>query len=139
MPETLAIKEAFVLTMSALSFTLPIMLFNFWQISVLAPFSNVAVTWTIPIAMLLGFISIIAYLLNPFLWYMIWYLDWVFLKWDMLVVNFFWELEFSVLKYDFQENWIYIQILYFVILTFLVLFFNSWSNKRNDFDVKILK
>jgi hypothetical protein len=29
MPETLAIKEAFVLTMAALSFTLPIMLFNF--------------------------------------------------------------------------------------------------------------
>jgi hypothetical protein len=53
MPETLAIREAFVLTMSALTFTLPIMLLNFGQVSVMAPLANVAVTWTIPIAMLL--------------------------------------------------------------------------------------
>jgi competence protein ComEC len=53
MPETLAIKEAFILTMAALTFTLPIMLFNFGQVSILAPFANVAITWTIPIAMLL--------------------------------------------------------------------------------------
>ena len=53
MPEVLAIREAFVLTLSALTFTLPIMLLNFGQVSVLAPLANVAVTWTIPIAVLL--------------------------------------------------------------------------------------
>jgi len=53
MPETLAIREAFVLTMSALTFTIPIMLLNFGQVSILSPLANVAVTWTIPIAMLL--------------------------------------------------------------------------------------
>lgn len=125
MPKTLAIREAFILTMSALTFTLPIMLFNFGQISILSPISNVLVTWTIPIAMLLWFLSVILYLINPFLWYLIWYLDWIFLKWDMLVVNFFWTKEFSVLKYDFGENWIYIQILYFILLVFLILFFRT--------------
>ena len=52
LPETLAIKEAFVLTLSALTFALPIMIFNFGQLSLLSPFANIAVTWTIPIAML---------------------------------------------------------------------------------------
>lgn len=128
MPETLAIKEAFMLTMAALTFTLPIMLFNFGQVSILAPFANVAITWTIPIAMLLWFISIIAYVINPVFGYIIWYLDWVFLKWDMLVVNFFWTKEFSVLKYDFGDSATYIQIIYFIVLIFLVLFFRRKKN-----------
>jgi len=53
LPELLNIREAFVLTMAALSFTLPIMIFNFGQVSILAPIANIAVTWTIPLAMLL--------------------------------------------------------------------------------------
>jgi len=51
-PSTFAIREAFVLTLSALSFSLPIMIFQFGQVSLLAPFANIAVTWTIPLAML---------------------------------------------------------------------------------------
>ena len=50
-PDLFSIKEAFVLTMSALSFTLPIMVLNFGQFSIVAPITNVAVIWTIPIAM----------------------------------------------------------------------------------------
>jgi len=52
MPEVLAIKEAFVLTIASLTFTLPIIIFNFGQISLLSPIANVLVTWTIPLAML---------------------------------------------------------------------------------------
>jgi hypothetical protein len=53
LPEFLAIREAFVLTMSAMTFTLPIMVLNFGQLSIISPISNIAMTWTIPIAMLL--------------------------------------------------------------------------------------
>ncbi len=128
--ETLAIKEALVLTFAALTFTLPLMLFNFWQVSILSPFANISVTWTIPIAMLLGFISIIVYLVSPLFWEIIWYLTWLLLKFDMLVVDFFWNLEFSVFKYDF---WIYrteFLILYFLISIFLLLYFNT--NKKEE-------
>jgi hypothetical protein len=106
------------------------MLFNFWQVSILSPFANISVTWTIPIAMLLGFISIIVYLVSPLFWEIIWYLTWLLLKFDMLVVDFFWNLEFSVFKYDF---WIYrteFLILYFLISIFLLLYFNT--NKKEE-------
>jgi hypothetical protein len=106
------------------------MLFNFWQVSILSPFANISVTWTIPIAMLLGFISIIVYLVSPLFWEIIWYLTWLLLKFDMLVVDFFWNLEFSVFKYDF---WIYrteFLILYFLISIFLFLYFNT--NKKEE-------
>jgi predicted membrane metal-binding protein len=52
LPDFLAIKEAFILTLSAMSFALPIILFNFGQLSIMSPFANIAVTWTIPLAML---------------------------------------------------------------------------------------
>jgi predicted membrane metal-binding protein len=65
LPNILEIKTAFTLTLSALSFTLPIMILNFGQMSILAPFSNIAVTWTIPLAMLLGFTSIIVHIVYP--------------------------------------------------------------------------
>ncbi len=125
LPNFLEIKTAFTLTLSALVFTLPIMIFSFGQVSILAPFSNVAVTWTIPLAMIFGFISVIVYIVYPFIWIILWYITWIFLKWDIMVVHFFWNLEWSLLKIDV---WIYkthLEILYFIILIFLIIWFRK--------------
>jgi len=54
-----------VLTLAALSFALPIMIFQFGQVSLLAPFANIAVTWTIPLAMLGGAITLIIDIVSP--------------------------------------------------------------------------
>jgi hypothetical protein len=97
------------------------MLFNFWQVSILSPFANIRVTWTIPIAMLLGFISIIVYFVSPIFWEILWFFTWLLLKFDMVMVDFFGNLEFSVFKYDF---WIYkneFLILYFIVSVFILL------------------
>jgi len=125
LPEFLEIKTAFTLTLSSLSFTLPIMIFNFGQVSILAPFANIAVAWTIALAMTFGFISIIVYFVHPFAWIILWYLTWIFLKWDITVVHFFWKQEWSLIKFDL---WIYkyhIEILYFMILIFVIIWFRK--------------
>jgi len=125
LPELLEIKTAFVLTLASLSFTLPIMIFNFGQVSIMAPFANIAVAWTIPLAMLLGFLSIIVYFVSPLFWTFVWYITWIFLKWDILIVHFFWKLDWSLIAINF---WIYknhAQILYFAILIFLILWFRK--------------
>jgi len=125
LPELLEIKTAFVLTLASLAFTLPIMIFNFGQVSIMAPFANIAVAWTIPLAMLLGFLSIIVYFVYPIFWLIVWYFTWIFLKWDILVVHFFWKLDWAILEIDL---WIYknhAQILYFAILIFLILWFRK--------------
>jgi hypothetical protein len=101
------------------------MIFNFWQVSLLAPIANIAVTWTIPIAMLLWFLSILVYFIFPFLAYIIWYFTWIFLKWDMLVVNFFGNLDWSLLKMDFWFFKNYIEIIYFIIMIFLIIYFRK--------------
>ncbi len=125
LPKAFAIKEAFILTLSSLSFTLPIIIFNFWQISVLSPLANVLVAWTIPFAMLLWFLSIIVYFIFPYLWIVIGYFTWVLLKWDMIVVEYFGQSKWAIVEFD---SWIlknYFQILYFVILLFLIIYFRQ--------------
>jgi hypothetical protein len=75
--------------------------------------------------MLLGFLSIIVYFVYPIFWLIVWYFTWIFLKWDILVVHFFWKLDWAILEIDL---WIYknhAQILYFAILIFLILWFRK--------------
>lgn len=53
-------KENLKLTFSAQLFTLPIILYNFHRISLVAPLANIAIEWVIQPIMILGFISAIA-------------------------------------------------------------------------------
>ncbi len=120
-PNTLAVREALVLTFAALSFSLPIMMFQFWQVSLLAPFANMAVTWTIPLAMLTGALTLIADAIHPVLWEILWYIAWTLLKFDMLMVHLFWNIEWALLKMDLWPFSVYLQSLYFIILWYVLL------------------
>ncbi|MCD5385237.1 ComEC/Rec2 family competence protein [Candidatus Gracilibacteria bacterium] len=125
LPNFLEIKTAFTLTLSALLFTLPIMIFNFGQVSILAPFSNIAVTWTIPLAMIFGFLSVIVYFVYPIGGIIIGYITWIFLKWDIMVVHFFGNLDWSLLKIDFGIYKNQLEITYFIIFIFLIIYFRK--------------
>lgn len=130
LPNILEIKTAFTLTLSALSFTLPIMILNFGQMSILAPFSNIAVTWTIPLAMLLGFTSIIVHIVYPLGGIIVWYFAWILLKWDIIVIHFFWKLKWSIIKFDFWVYKYHLEILYFLVLIFLIILFRETQKEE---------
>jgi len=125
LPKKFAIQESFVLTLSAFVFTIPIMLHNFWQISILAPIANMLVAWTIPFAMLFWILSIWFYKFFPVLWYIIWYCEYFLLKWTTSVATFFWGLDFAILKIELGNYWFYFQALYFIIIIFCILFFGK--------------
>jgi hypothetical protein len=101
------------------------MMFNFWQVSIIAPLSNVLVTWTIPIVMFIWFISIIFYSIFPILWMIVGYFARILLRWDILIVNIFWEFDYSIIKYDFWEYSWYLEVLYFMVLIFVILWFKA--------------
>ena len=124
-PNILEARTAFVLTLSALSFSLPIIIFNFGQLSILSPIANLLVAWTIPISMLLWFISIIVYYIFPIFWIFIWYVTWIFLKWDMLIVEYFWTSYWAIIKiWNLEHSWYY-QILYLITLIFIIIYFRK--------------
>ncbi len=132
LPEFMAIKEAFVLTMASLTFTLPIMMFNFWQVSLLAPISNILLTWTIPIAMFLWFLSILVYFFFQVWGVFLWFFAWIFLKYDITIVHLFWSFDSFVIKMDFGNYSNYLEFLYFLLLVFCVIYFGSEKRKVDE-------
>ncbi len=121
LPNILAVKESFIITLSAMVLTLPISIFNFWQIPLLTPISNILISWNIPIIMLIWFISIILYIFVPILWIWIWFFSFILLKWNIFVIHFFWGLDNFVIKANFWNYAFYLEIVYFIVLWFLIL------------------
>ena len=121
LPDFLAINESFVLTFSALTLTFPIMVVNFWQISIVSPLTNFLVTWFLPITMLFGFISILLFLVTPLAWVAAGFVTWIFLKYILIVVNYFWSQTFSVLTIEAWYNWVFLEAIFFMMVTYLLL------------------
>ncbi|MDD5769514.1 MAG: ComEC/Rec2 family competence protein [Candidatus Gracilibacteria bacterium] len=130
LPSFFAIKDSFVLTMSALTTTLPIMIFNFGQISILSPISNLLVGGIIPFTMFFGFLSI----LGQFIWgkigFLIGFINYYLLNFIIGVANFIGNLSFSVLKVDLGIYAIYLEIIYFMILVFLIIYFRQEKSPK---------
>lgn len=125
LPDFFEIRTAISITFAALSFTFPIMIFSFWQLTTIAPISNLLVSWSIPLAMLFWFLSIIFYLIFQKIWIIFWFITYLLLRWDIEVVNFFWSIDFLVLKTNFWEYSWYYQFISFIILSFIIIFFNK--------------
>ncbi len=123
MPDFLAIKEAFVLTLAALSFSLPVIIFNFGQMSMFTILANLSVIWDIPIAMFLWFLSIIVYIVYNPLWWLLSYFTWIFLKWDIMMVNFFWTQNWAIMHFNIWEYSKYLEIVYYLTFVFIIIYF----------------
>jgi len=141
-PSTFAIREAFVLTLSALSFSLPVMMFQFGQISLLAPLANIAVTWTIPLAMLWWTVTLIADMISPVIWQWLWFITWILLRYDIAMVEFFGNIEWALLRVDFWAYANYLQVLYFIVLIYILALYHlqkKTSEKQSETTISKLK
>ncbi len=121
----LEIRNALSLTLSAYIFTIPVMAISFWQISIVAPITNILVAWTIPIAMLFWFISILLLDIIIYLSYLFWFIAYLLLKWDIYVVNIFWSSKYSILDINFIEYKELLSIIYFLIIIIYIITKNS--------------
>ena len=64
LPNFFAVRESIAMTLSAQSFALPVILWNFGTLSLISPLANVFVLPFIPVAMILGFFAVV----GSFLW-----------------------------------------------------------------------
>ena len=115
LPEFYGLREVFVSTMAAIIATLPLILFNFGRLSIVAPIVNVLILWLIPFLMLFGFLAVIL----SFIFYPAGQVA----AWIALVgLNYIIHLAvwFSSLKWaaiDFSINWIIMVLLYSLIIS----------------------
>lgn len=116
LPSFFALKESLILTLSALIFTIPLSLFYFWQMSLIAPVSNLLVAPTIPFIMLFWFLSIITSFVFLPLSYIFSYVTYLFLKLDIDFIYFFGWLSWSVFKLASIDAFFLIVISYYLML-----------------------
>lgn len=87
LPEAFGIREAIFMTLSAQVFALPIIIYQFGRLSLVAPLANLLVAFAIPPAMLLGFLAVLFSFLSYTLAALPAYLTWGILSYIIGVVR----------------------------------------------------
>lgn len=119
LPSILAIRESFILTISAQIFALPIIIYNFGALSLIAPIANIFVLPLIPLAMIFGFLSLtLSTVVFGFSAYLI-------LTLIIFLVKIFASFEFLYIEIEWFSWWI-VTLYYFFLLHWL-------RNKKIDF------
>lgn len=130
------IMETLFMTLCAQVFVLPVIFYNFHQLSLIAPLANVLVLPFIPLTMLLGFIMLILKLAIPPLAITFAWLSFLFLKYEIEIVNFLAELRFSSVQLgNFPWQGV---VAWYIIIFGLIGFLenNSLGKKISNWHVK---
>jgi len=102
-PEALGIRESVVSTLAATITTLPLILFQFGRLSIVAVLVNVLILWIIPFIMIAGFFAVVVSLLfGPAAQVLSW-VAWAGLQYIITVVEFFSSLSFAAV--DIRVPW----------------------------------
>ena len=97
MPEVLGLQESVVSTISATVVTLPLILFQFGRLSIVAVIVNVLILWIIPFIMMIGFGAVLAsFLFLPIARIISW-IAWIGLEYIIQIVTFFAGLPFAAI------------------------------------------
>lgn len=83
------LREDIAVTLSAQALVLPILAFNFGQISLIGIVVNSLILWTVPIVMIAGFVVLVLGFVNPFLGLLAGFLPAVLLMYFINLVEFF--------------------------------------------------
>lgn len=122
LPELFGIKESGIATISAIAATLPLMLYQFGRLSLVAPVVNILILWIIPWIMLAGFSSVLfSYLYLPFGKVLSW-IAWIAMEYVLQVVQWFSQLPFASI--EFSLPW------YGVGMVYLILGIFTYSNSH---------
>lgn len=89
------VAEDLRLTFAAMVFTIPIVLFHFRRISLVAPIANLLISWSIPWLTGLGWITVlVGWVWFPISYTIAW-IDWLFLEYLVRIVHLMGSLPFA--------------------------------------------
>lgn len=120
-------REYFLATLSAQVFTLPILMFNFGQLSLVAIIANILVLPAVPITMLFGFLTGLAALIWTKLALPFTAITWLLLTYITKVIGFFSSLSFASLSLHIN---ILGMSLYYLSLILILFYFYLWKPRR---------
>lgn len=97
-PDVFAVRESFLMTLSAQVLALPVILVNFERLSLISPIANIFVLPFIPLAMLLGFFSVFFGRIVGFFGYLV-------LETVVLLVEFFAKFKWASVEVGWFGFW----------------------------------
>lgn len=121
------VKDELTTTLSAIVFTLPITLGNFYTFSLVSPLVNILVLPIIPVCMLLGFILIIFTFISPLLANIFGYLVWLPFEYVIEIIVFFSGFNFAMVNVG---DWSGV-FTFFIYLILIIIIFESNYKKDN--------
>ncbi|HCU70197.1 MAG TPA: hypothetical protein DIC35_00395 [Candidatus Moranbacteria bacterium] len=123
-------SEILFLTLSAQVFVLPIILYNFGNLSIVSPLANLLVLPAIPLTMLLGFLMLVFSFLIPSLAIIFSWLTYLTLKYITGIVEWMAGWRFSSIEVD-NFSWLWVVGWYLILASFT--FLSSSKRKiQND-------
>jgi competence protein ComEC len=112
-PEFLSLRESLTTTLSAILFTLPLILFQFGRLSLVAPFVNILILPFIPYIMAGGFLTLCISFFSFWIAKIFVFFTFLALSYIVHVVHFFSELSFAAVNFRFS---LFAMLLSYVLL-----------------------
>lgn len=122
------IKDSLATTLAAQIFVLPVIAYNFGQISLISPLANVLILPAIPITMLVGFIGGVVGLIWLLPAKLIGYLAWALLSYEIKVVEILGFIPLSSITIG-KFSWVWVAG-YYVIIVILYYRLKSRNKKQ---------
>lgn len=123
-PEKFALRESVTSTFSAIIATLPLILFQFKRLSIVAPLVNVLILWLIPWIMAIGFFSVLCSFVYAPIGVAFSWIAYAAMEYIIRVVTFFAHLRFAMLDFHIP--------IYGMIAGYIALFFIVKNKSRQD-------
>ncbi len=114
LPDFFGIRETFLVTMSAQITVVPILIYHFGNLSLIAPLMNLIVLPLIPFVMMFGFVSLVISFFSGFLAMLVSFPAYFLMKGIIFLLNTVSKIDIASIDIEFFPLWIV--ILYYVLI-----------------------
>ncbi len=98
LPGVFGIKDSFISTLSAIVTTLPLILFQFGRLSIVAPLVNILILWSIPWIMIVGAVAVALSFISASVAHVFGFFGYMGMEYIIRVVRFFAYLPFASIE-----------------------------------------
>jgi len=114
-PTKFGLQENLTTTLSAIILTLPLILYQFGRLSIVAPIVNILVLPLIPIIMFVGFIQVAVGLVSPLVGQAVGHIAWLLMEYIIQIVNIFSAFKWASINISFN--------IFFMLSSYGVIFY----------------
>jgi competence protein ComEC len=119
LPKLKGVSDALLITLAAQVFTLPVLAYNFSQISLIAPLANLAVLWVLPILTILILIALPLSWILPGLSFIFFLPSLILTKYILVAVKYLVKIPYGYMEISYVP-WSFIIIYYFVAIFIVI-------------------